>query len=222
MNIGEKTTTPHSRYIAIEGPIGVGKSSLARKLANSFHSDVLLERPADNPFLERFYSAPKLHALPTQLFFLFQRVKQLQATQQGDLFSGGLVADFMLEKDQLFAQVTLDDEEYRLYQQVYANLNVEIPKPDLVIYLQAPVHTLQERIMHRGINYEIDIKSRYLQKLSDAYIAYFHRYDQSPLLIVNATDMNFVDEPSHFEALVERIRQIDSGKNYFNPLLESL
>ena len=211
----------HSRYIAIEGPIGVGKSSLARKLAHSFNSDLLLEKPADNPFLERFYAAPRRHALPTQLFFLFQRVKQLQATQQGDLFSGGLVADFMLDKDQLFAQVTLDDEEHRLYQQVYANLNVDIPKPNLVIYLQAPVHVLQERIAHRGIRYEVDIKSGYLQKLSDAYIAYFHRYDQTPLLIVNASDMNFVDEPSHYEALVQRIKQVNSGKNYFNPLVES-
>ena len=211
-----------SRYIAIEGPIGVGKSSLAKKLANSFHSDLLLEKPFENPFLERFYSAPKQNALPTQLYFLFQRVKQLQATQQGDLFTGGLVADFMLEKDQLFAQVTLDNEEYRLYQQVFENLNVEIPRPDLVIYLQAPVHILQERIDRRAIGLESDIKTRYLQKLSDTYIAYFHRYDQSPLLIVNAADMNFVDEPSHYEALLQRIRQIDSGKNYFNPLVEVL
>lgn len=219
MIIDEKKAVNHSRYIAIEGPIGVGKSSLARKLANSFHSDILLEQPADNPFLERFYSAPKLHALPTQLFFLFQRVKQLKTTQQGDLFAGGLIADFMLDKDQLFAQVTLDNEEYRLYQQVYANLNVEIPKPDLVIYLQAPVHVLHERIKKRGIFYESDIKTGYLQKLSDAYTAYFHRYDQSPLLIVNAADVNFIDVPSHYEVLVQRIRQIDSGKNYFNPLV---
>ncbi len=222
MNIEAKRAVSHSRYIAIEGPIGVGKSSLARKLANAFHSDILLEQPADNPFLEKFYSAPKLHALPTQLFFLFQRVNQLQSTQQGDLFAGGLIADFMLDKDQLFAQVTLDNEEYRLYQQVYANLNVEIPKPDLVIYLQAPVHILQKRIERRGVDYELDIKTRYLQKLSDAYAAYFHRYDLSPLLIVNAADMNFIDIPSHFEALVQHIRQIDSGKNYFNPLLETL
>lgn len=212
----------YSRYITIEGPIGVGKSSLARKLAKSFNSDLLLEKPSENPFLARFYSAPRQHALPTQLFFLFQRVKQLQKTQQDDLFLGGRVADFMLEKDPLFAQVTLDDDEYRLYKQVYANLNVEIPKPDLVIYLQAPVSVLLERIENRGVSYEIDIKSRYLQKLCDAYTAHFHRYTDAPLLIVNAADMNFVDEPSHYEALVSHIRQIHSGKNYFNPLVEIL
>lgn len=211
-----------SRYIAIEGPIGVGKSSLVSKLAETFNSDVLLEQPTKNPFLKRFYSSPKQHALPTQLFFLFQRVKQLQATQQGDLFSGGLVSDFMLEKDPLFAQVTLDDDEYRLYKQVYSNLNVEIPKPDLVIYLQAPVEVLQERIEKRKISYESDIKMRYLQKISDAYTAYFHRYDKSPLLIVNATDINFVDKQNHFDELVDRIRKVDSGKNYFNPLVEVL
>jgi deoxyadenosine/deoxycytidine kinase len=217
-----ENTPPYSRYITVEGPIGVGKSSLARKLATSFNSELLLEKPAENPFLARFYAAPRQHALPTQLFFLFQRVRQLQNTQQDDLFSSGRIADFMLEKDTLFAQVTLDNDEFRLYQQVYANLNVEIPKPDLVIYLQAPVSVLLERIEKRGVKYEVDIKRSYLQKLSDAYTAHFHRYTAAPLLIVNAADMNFVDEPSHYEALVNHIRQIHSGKNYFNPLIESL
>lgn len=212
----------HAKYIVVEGPIGVGKSSLVKRLASSFNSDLILEKPAKNPFLKRFYSQPKRFALPTQLFFLFQRVRQLQELQQDDLFSSGRVADFMLEKDKLFAQVTLDDDEYRLYQQVYTNLNVEIPQPDLVIYLQAPVEVLQQRIRKRGIRYEQDIGNDYLQRLADAYTTFFHRYESSPLLIVNATEMNFVDEEMHYQALVEHIKIVNSGKNYFNPLIEAL
>lgn len=211
-----------ARYLAIEGAIGVGKSSLAKRLAKTLNSDLILEQPAENPFLERFYRSPKRFALPTQLFFLFQRIRQLQSLQQDDLFSSGRVADFMLEKDKMFAQITLDDDEYRLYQQVYDNLNVDVPRPDLVIYLQAPVEVLQGRIRKRGIDYEQDMGANYLQRLCDAYTAFFHRYEAAPLLIVNATEMNFVDNEKHYQALVNHIQRISSGKNYFNPLVEAL
>ena len=172
--------------------------------------------------MERFYDSPKHYALPVQLYFLFQRVRQLQELKQDDMFSPGRIADFMLEKDILFAQVTLDDDEYRLYQQVYQNLNAEIPKPDLVVYLQAPVDVLHQRIHKRGISYELDIKSDYLHRLSDAYTAFFHRYNQTPLLIVNAADINFVENEAHYQALLNHIQAIKAGKHYFNPLVEAL
>lgn len=206
----------------VEGPIGVGKSSLAKRLSETFGSDLVLEKPADNPFLERFYRSPKRYALPTQLYFLFQRVRQLEDMKQDDMFSPGRVADFMMEKDFLFAQVTLDDDEYRLYQQVYSNLTIDAPQPDLVIYLQAPVEVLQSRINRRGIDYENDMSNDYLHRLSDAYTAYFHRYNQSSLLIVNASEMNFVENEAHYQALVEHIQAISGGKHFFNPLVEAL
>jgi len=221
-SVNQAEQLAQSKYIVVEGPIGVGKSSLVKRLAASFNSDLVMEKPAKNPFLKRFYSQPKRFALPTQLFFLFQRIRQLQELQQDDLFSYGRVADFMLEKDKLFAQVTLDDDEYRLYQQVYQNLNVEIPQPDLVIYLQAPVDVLQQRIRKRGIRYEQNMSADYLQRLADVYTTFFHRYDAAPLLVVNATEMNFVDEEIHYQALIDHIKTVNSGKNYFNPLVESL
>ena len=214
-DVKESTT---SKYIVVEGPIGVGKSSLSKKLAHSFGSSLLLEKPSENPFLERFYKSPKRFALPTQLFFLFQRVRQLADLKQEDMFSPGRVADFMLEKDPIFAQMTLDDDEYRLYQQVYQNLTIDAPEPDLMVYLQAPVNVLQQRIKKRRIKYEQDIESSYLQRLSDAYTAYFHRYSDTPLLIVNAADFNPIDNQEHYAALVQQIDRIDSGKHFFNPL----
>ncbi len=206
------------KYIVIEGPIGVGKSSLAKKLAASFDSSPLLEKPAENPFLERFYKSPKRYALPTQLFFLFQRVRQLSHLKQEDLFSPGRVADFMLEKDPLFAQITLDDDEFRLYQTVFSNLTIDRLQPDLMIYLQAPVEVLQQRIKKRRIKYEQAIESGYLQKLSDAYTTYFHNYSETPLLIVNAAEINPIDNPAHYSALVRQIDRIQAGKHFFNPL----
>ena len=207
-----------NKYIIVEGPIGVGKSSLCRKLADTFGSSLLLEKPAENPFLERFYKSPKRYALPTQLTFLFQRIRQLQNLKQEDMFSPGRVADYMLEKDPLFAQLTLDDDEYRLYQQVFQNLSLDIPSPDLIVYLQAPVEQLQKRIKKRRIKYEQGMDDSYLQRLSDAYTAYFHRYNASALLIVNAAEINPVDNDYHYQALVDRINQIDAGKHFFNPL----
>ena len=205
-------------YIIVEGPIGVGKTSLARRLAETFGSELLLERAEDNPFLERYYQNPRPMALPTQLSFLFQRVQQLQALRQGDLFRPKLVSDFLLDKDPLFAQLTLDDDELRLYEQVYRHLELAPPAPDLVIYLQAPVDILIERVKKRGIGYERWIESAYLQRLADAYADFFYHYDQSPLLIVNATVIDWVGNDVDYRQLVEHIRGTRSGRHYYNPL----
>ena len=209
-------------YVVVEGPIGVGKTSLARRLAESLNCESVLEEPSENPFLERFYRSRAQYALPTQLFFLFQRVRQLQALKQKDLFSNVRVADFMLEKDALFAQVTLDDDEFRLYQQVYSQFSIDIPQPDLVVYLQAPIEVLMERIRRRGIDYERLIDNDYLQNLIDAYTTFFHRYADSPLLIINAAHINIVDREEDYQMLLEHIMTIKSGRHYFNPLSATL
>ncbi|WP_020208304.1 deoxynucleoside kinase [Gilvimarinus chinensis] len=205
------------RYIAVEGPIGVGKTTLSRNLASLFNYDLLLEQPQENPFLERFYQNPKSVALQTQLFFLFQRAGQIQQLRQDDLFRQARVADFMIEKDQLFAQVTLDDDELAIYQQVYEKLTLDAPRPDLVIYLQAPQDVLQARVKQRGVGYEQSISDEYLQVLNEAYTEFFHYYDAAPLLIVNAQDLNLADNREHFKQLVEYIVTIKSGRHYYNP-----
>lgn len=219
MKTPELDTAPHNKYIVVEGPIGVGKSSLAKRLATSLNCSLVLEKAQDNPFLERFYKSPKQYALPTQLFFLFQRMGQMAEMTQDDIFQPGRVTDFMLEKDPLFAQITLDDDEYRLYQQVYQNLKISKPQPDLVIYLQAPVDILQERVHKRRVRYEMGMDLAYLQRLSDAYAAFFHRYNDAPLLMVNATEINPVDNEAHFAELLAHIKRIDAGKHFFNPLV---
>ncbi|MCI0506059.1 MAG: deoxynucleoside kinase [Gammaproteobacteria bacterium] len=207
------------RYIVVEGPIGVGKTSLCRRLADHLGAETLLEQAEENPFLERFYQNPRHTALPTQLFFLFQRVRQLQELRQSDMFAAPTrVADFLMDKDRLFAQITLDDDEFRLYEQVFSSLTLDAPRPDLVIYLQAPVPTLAERVHKRGRKYERLIETAYLQKLSDAYTRYFYYYNESPLLIVNAADIDLVNNQQDFELLLERIKQIRSGRHYFNPV----
>ncbi|MFT4634315.1 MAG: deoxyguanosine kinase [Arenicella sp.] len=206
------------KNIIIEGPIGVGKSSLSIKLAASLGASLLLEKPAENPFLERFYKSPKHYSLPTQLFFLFQRVQQLADVQMQPVTGVGQVSDFMLAKDPIFAELTLDAEEIMLYQQVYQSLSIDAPKPDLMIYLQAPVTTLQRRIKKRRIQYEQNIDTDYLQRLSDAYSHYFHHYNTSPLLIVNAADINPIDNVNDYQALLTHISRIGAGKHFFNPL----
>jgi len=205
-------------YIVVEGPVGVGKTSLARRLAKSFNTELLLEGADENPFLQRFYKDPRAAALPTQLFFLFQRAQQVQALRQGDMFRPVRVADFLIEKDRLFAQLTLDDDELKLYDQVYQHLALDAPPPDLVIYLQAPVNVLLERINKRNRDYEQHIDADYLQRLVDAYARFFHQYNGAPLLIVNATEINLVDSEMDYNALLEQVAKVNSGRHYFNPL----
>lgn len=211
--------TPNSKksFIAIEGPIGVGKTTLAQKLADTFQADVVLEGANENPFLERFYQDPKTGALPTQLYFLFQRTQQLKDVIQTDMFIDCRVSDFLMEKDRLFARVTLDKNELSLYEQVYNNLTIDAPTPDLVIYLQAPVDVLLKRIRNRGVKMEYSISEEYLRKLSTAYTDFFHYYDSSPLLIVNASGIDLVNNEHDYQQLLERIEMTTSGRHYFNP-----
>ena len=201
----------------IEGPIGVGKTSLAQRLAAQYGADLVLERAEENPFLERFYRSPRTGAFPAQLYFLFQRARQMQQLRQSDLFSPVRVADFLLEKDRLFARVTLDDEEYALYEQVYERLAIDAPVPDLVVYLQAPADVLQERIARRGIRYEQGMEREYLERLVDAYTRFFHLYDAGPLLIVNAAEVDFVGNDAHFAQLEAEVSRPRRGRHYFNP-----
>jgi deoxyguanosine kinase len=209
-------------YIVIEGPIGVGKTSLARRLAESFESDLLLEGAAENPFLERFYRDPRSGALPAQLFFLFQRARQIEDMRQSDMFRPVRVADFLLEKDRLFAELTLDADELQLYNQVYEHVTLDAPAPDLVIYLQAPEDVLLKRIAKRGIRYERRIDATYLRNLSEAYSRMFLNYDAAPVLIVNAEHINLVDNNRDYEALLEQIHVTRQGKHYFNPMATDL
>lgn len=204
-------------YVVVEGPIGVGKTTLAHRLADSFGSSLLLEGAHENPFLEKFYENPQSAALPTQLYFLLQRARQLKELRQEDLFNPVRVADFLIEKDRLFAELTLDEDELELYEQVYANLAMDATKPDLVVYLQAPVEVLLERIRKRGIGYEKFIETGYLERLCDAYVQFFYQYNDAPLLIVNAADIDFANDAADYQLLLDRIMKNRSGRHYFNP-----
>lgn len=206
-----------AHFIAIEGPIGVGKTSLARRLAASWQTDLLLEGAADNPFLPKFYEDPRRYALATQLHFLFQRTRELQTRSQADLFAPRLTADFLFEKDRLFAKVALDDDEYALYREIYQRVVQTLPGPSLVIYLQASVPTLLKRIARRGIDYEQRIEADYLARLCKEYVDFFHRYDDAPLLIVNAEEINLVDNEAHYALLLAEIEHGVVGRRYFNP-----
>ena len=204
------------RYIVVEGPIGAGKTSLARELAGVLHADPLFEQPEDNPFLARFYEDRARFALPAQLTFLFQRVDQLRSLAQLDLFRRPTVADFLFDKDPLFARLNLSDDEYALYEKIHAHLKPQVPLPDLVIYLQAPVPVLVERVQRRGTDYERPVEEAYLARVADAYTRFFYQYEGAPLLIVNSERLNFVDNPGHLALLLERIASMRGRREFFN------
>lgn len=208
---------PLPKYIAIEGPIGVGKTTLANKIATTFNYDAFLEQPAENPFLKNFYRNPSQSALATQLFFLFQRMQQIQDLKQRSLFETVRVADFLIEKDRLFAEVTLSNEEMDLYDKVYDHITLDAPTPDLVIYLQAPIDVLKERISKRGNINEQYLTLEYLEKLNDAYSRFFLDYNDAPLLIINAADINLESNESDYESLITTIMSNPKGKNFINP-----
>ena len=204
-------------YIAVEGPIGVGKTTLARRIADTFDHDLLLEEAELNPFLERFYQNRQQTALATQLFFLFQRVQKITELKQRELFDQARVADFVLEKDPLFARVNLEPDEYVLYQKVFEKMRVDAPAPDLVIYLQASPDRLLERIERRGIDAERLIDKQYLEQLNEVYSEFFLYYDAAPLLIVNANEMDLAQGDRDYEQLVDYMLNIKKGRHYFNP-----
>jgi deoxyguanosine kinase len=204
------------RYIVVEGPIGAGKTTLAREIAQKLHAETVFERPDENPFLARFYDDMARFALPTQLTFLFQRADQLRGLAQLDLFRRPTVADFLLDKDPLFARLNLSDDEFALYEKVYAHLKPQTPTPDLVVYLQAPVSTLIERVHRRGVEFERTIPADYLARLADAYTRYFYSYNEAPLLIVNSERLNFVDNSHHVDLLMQRIAGMRSLREFFN------
>ena len=206
------------RYIAIEGPIGVGKSSLAKILAQKYASRLVKEEVAGNPFLERFYENPRKFAFQTQLFFLLSRYRQQRELAQGDLFEGGMVCDYILAKDKIFALINLEDDEISLYESIYKLLVSTLPKPDLVIYLQARPEVLLSRVRKRGIAYERNISLDYLRTLSDAYNEYFFHYNETPLLVVNTSEIDFVESPRDLEHLVREVKSVKRGTQHYIPL----
>jgi deoxyguanosine kinase len=204
------------RYVVVEGPIGVGKTSLALRLAEYAGASAMLEKPEDNPFLPRFYSDPARHALPTQLFFLFQRISEVSELNQMDLFRTRTVADYLFDKDELFARMNLNDDEFTLYQNIYRNLAPQAPAPDLVIYLQAPTEKLFERVRRRAITYEHSIAENYLDRLSQGYSDFFYHYDAAPVLVVNSENLNFVDNDQDFKMLLRRIEGMRGQREFFS------
>ena len=205
------------RYVVVEGPIGVGKTSLAKRLARSFASELILEQAEQNPFLERFYRNRRQSALPTQLFFLLQRARQIEQIRQSDMFSPVRIADFLLQKDRLFAELNLDPHELGLYQQVADTLDLDPPTPDLVVYLQAPAEVLLKRVAARGVPYEQQIEPEYLAQLGEAYARFFHDYDAAPLLIVNAATIDPIHREQDYQELLQTILRVKHGRHFFNP-----
>jgi deoxyadenosine/deoxycytidine kinase len=210
------TALSRFRHIVVEGPIGVGKTSLARRLSEHLQAELLLENAADNPFLPRFYQDPKRYALATQLHFLFDRTRQVSQLAQGDLFRQSIVSDFLLDKDRLFARLNLEADEYELYRKVYDDLALQAPAPDLVIYLQAPLEKLRERVRRRGIDYEQGMSTDYLDRLAAAYSEFFHHYDAAPVLMVNSENLNFVKSAGDFGLLLERMEKMRGPREFFS------
>jgi deoxyadenosine/deoxycytidine kinase len=204
------------RYIVVEGPIGVGKTSLARRLAQHVSGTAVLEKPEENPFLAKFYQDPQRYALATQLFFLFQRSNEVRDLAQMDLFSAHNVADYLFDKDPLFARLNLNDQEFALYQQIFHTLQLDIPVPDLVIYLQATPETLAERVRVRAKSYELGISENYLMRLSQSYSDFFYHYEAAPLLMVNSERLNFVDGDEDFALLINRIEDMRGPREFFS------
>ena len=211
-----KSSIPN--YIVIEGPIGIGKTTLTLELAQNFGAETLLEDASVNPFLENFYKDRLNAALPTQLYFLFQRIQQLQEMRQVDIFKKIFISDFFIQKDPLFAGVNLNNDEYRLYQKVFSSVIRELPKPDLVVYLQASTKTLFDRVKKRGRVIEKEIEFEYLAEINDAYTQYFHHYSETPLLIVNTNQVNFSENKSDFLYLAQQISNVKKGRHYYNPI----
>ena len=217
-----KKSANSSRYIAIEGPIGVGKTALAKRLAKSLSADLVLEEIDENPFLERFYRDGRSAALPAQMFFLFARARQIEDLRQSDLFSNVHISDYLFTRDRLFAELNLDPEELKLYDQIADNLAVDAPVPDLVIYLQASVDSLLTRIARRGIGFERAINRRYLERLTDSYARFFHAYDEGPLLIVNASQIDPINNEADYEQLFRQIEKTTGGRHFYNPIAAAL
>lgn len=217
-NVARPAWAQRFRSIVFEGPIGVGKSSLAMKFAQRFGFTPLLEAPQENPFLEKFYRDSSRYALPTQLFFLFQRIDQLREMTQRDFFTEHVVSDFMIEKDPLFANLTLTDEELGLYRKIFDSQKPQAPQPDLVIVLQASADALIERIRARGVPMEQFISEDYLRELSEAYTEYFHHYESAPLLMINTEQLNPIEREEDFDALVYQIANFKGRRSYFNAL----
>ena len=205
------------RFITVEGPIGVGKTTLATRLSDSLGYPTMLEPAAENPFLGRFYRESRRYAMQTQLFFLLHRARMVADIADGDLIETQLVADFMMEKDRLFAELNLDENEFALYEQIYETLAIKTPKPDLVIYLQAPVPILLDRIRQRAIPSEQNMDPEYLTALAESYTKFFHYYDASPLLIVNAAEIDFASDDVHYSALLDQLKDFEGVRQYFNP-----
>lgn len=211
-----------SRYIAIEGPIGVGKTALAQRLAQSLSADLVLEELEQNPFLERFYRDGRSAALPAQMFFLFARARQIEEMRQSDLFSNVRISDYLFARDRLFAELNLDIEELKLYEQIADNLAVDAPVPDLVIYLQSTVDSVMQRLVRRNLPYDRFVERAYLERLTEAYSRFFHNYDDGPLLIVNASEIDPINSEADYQQLFQQIERTTGGRHFFNPVTAAL